>query len=652
VARNPLSALKDKLLGRSRRTGTLRRTPSSFRPHLETLDAREVPAAVTYNFGHLLSNVEVTAEFDGAAWSSNTTYQAEAGQLTNFLNQIVDSPYVDQLGEYSAGGQTIGRGSYSGTDSVNATTRSEVFGGNSYTTTDDSDIRSMLNYEITLGRVPAPDGNRLYVVYVQPNTVVNALAVPGVYEVSNGANAPGPGAKAFSGYHSSATDNAGNTYYYAVVVDPSGYAPTSPLGIPGGLSNLQYATITSSHEIAEAITDPAANGWSGSGGEIGDITQSNVPPGGAITTEDGFTVQKEWSDWLNTSTAAPSNAVRYVMGNYNGTDAAFVLTTGGTVERFDPASGGWGAITGTNTNASQLVSAGGIVYMVAANQGGTAQVWSYTGSGSNWQQITNSPYVGRIVTVGGQIYIRASNGGNWEAYQYNGYGTSWAQMTGSNTNVTDIASDGINVYIVASNGGGNEVYQYNGYGTSWTQLTGSTNVLQIATAGGQLYCLAENAWVSTGYQVFDYSGSGTNWTQLTGSTNVSQIAAAGGELYCLAENAWVSPTYQVFKYNTWANSWTQLTYASTSVQAIAAAGDGLYAEFNTGGSGFANAQVRKFGGGGPSDWTNITGANTAFPGSLKPYGDQLQVELLTGSGTYVIEQYQDSPMYWGIPVAT
>ena len=91
---------------------------------VESLEGRAMPASLSYQAGgHLLSNVEVTAVFDGNV--------PQAGQLTNFLNQVVDSPYLDQLGEYSAGGQTIGRGSFSGTDTTSIVTRPETYAGKS-----------------------------------------------------------------------------------------------------------------------------------------------------------------------------------------------------------------------------------------------------------------------------------------------------------------------------------------------------------------------------------------------------------------------------------------------------------------------------------------------------------------------------------------
>src|SRR5262249_2333172 len=125
--------------------------------------------------------------------------------------------------------------------------------GKTYTTIDDSDITTMLNAEIGAGRLPAPDGNRLYVVYTAPNTVVtNPYAPTTDRHIANSAQC------AFTGYHDLAHLPGFNTpaYAYAVIVDPTGYQGYKPLGAPDGLTTLQSDTVVTSHEVAEAITDP------------------------------------------------------------------------------------------------------------------------------------------------------------------------------------------------------------------------------------------------------------------------------------------------------------------------------------------------------------------------------------------------------------
>jgi hypothetical protein len=213
-----------------------RRRPHQIRPALEALEARVVPTSLTYGGGPLLTNVEVSSVYFGPDWSTNPTYQKYTGTLNSFLRGVVNSFYLDQLAEYSVPGQAIRRGSFTGPDvtSNGWSTATTSLGGTTYTTINDSTIRGMLNSEIASGQLTTPDANSLYVVYVAPNVaVINDSSIDtlkGRYDNS---------AQDFVGYHLSGTDTNGNTYYYAVIVDPSGYQGFTPKGAPKGLTPVQ-----------------------------------------------------------------------------------------------------------------------------------------------------------------------------------------------------------------------------------------------------------------------------------------------------------------------------------------------------------------------------------------------------------------------------
>src|SRR5438132_700743 len=72
--------------------------------HLEPLEERNVPA-ITYHGGALLPHVAVEADYVGNFWSTAAGLQ-EASDLNNFLDYLVNSPYMDMLSEYG-----VGRGS-------------------------------------------------------------------------------------------------------------------------------------------------------------------------------------------------------------------------------------------------------------------------------------------------------------------------------------------------------------------------------------------------------------------------------------------------------------------------------------------------------------------------------------------------------------
>ena len=244
-----------KLLGTRGKGGHFSRLERRLRPVLEELEPRLLLTAVTYNNGPLLANVRVNAVYYGPDWSSSSTYEGYVGQLNRFLGDVVSSPYIDQIHEYSTSTTNIGRGSFWGADVSPSgwNPQTETVGGVATTVVEDSTITAMLSSEIANGHLPAPSANQLYVVYVAPNVVVH----------QRGGTFSNSFTQGFSGYHQVSTDNNGDTYYYAVIVDQTGWYPGSkPNGTPKGLTTLQYDTSVSSHELAEAVTDPdLTSGW-------------------------------------------------------------------------------------------------------------------------------------------------------------------------------------------------------------------------------------------------------------------------------------------------------------------------------------------------------------------------------------------------------
>jgi hypothetical protein len=238
-----------------------------FRPWAEALEDRVTPA-VTYHNGPLLAHVEVENVFLGAAWNSNPTLQQQSQQLDGYLQFLADSPYVGMLEQYSAGGQAITGGHWTGRD---------VYTGPVGGTITEAQILGILGSEIATGHAPPPDPNRLYVVYAPAGTLVT--------------NPRDGDSSHFAGYHWVATDGAGNLVYYAVL--PYGGSPNF---LYPGLSPFQQLTEATSHELSEAITDPyPGTGWfDTAGNEIGDIVSFQ---GGWY---DGYFVQREWSNVDNT----------------------------------------------------------------------------------------------------------------------------------------------------------------------------------------------------------------------------------------------------------------------------------------------------------------------------------------------------------------
>ena len=215
---------------------------------------------LTYRGGSLIVNAEVVALYWGAAWD-NDPLATLRGRVDAFFDFVLTSELIDQLGEYSVPGATIGHGRRIASSVLDtAPTPASLT---------DQQLRDGL--ESALPSLPAPGPNRLYSIFLPPNVAV----------VMAGARS----CQAFCGYH----DAIDNATFYAVVPYPG--CP----GCVGGLNEFDALTSTTSHELAEAITDPVpGTGWyDDANGEIGDICAWETKRLG------DYVVQLEWSNRSN-----------------------------------------------------------------------------------------------------------------------------------------------------------------------------------------------------------------------------------------------------------------------------------------------------------------------------------------------------------------
>jgi hypothetical protein len=232
------------------------RPETRFLPALECLEDRLVPT-VTYHGGGVLPHVEVQGMYLGSDWYNYSTYYNQTAQFENFNRFLPQSSYLDLLTQLGYG---VGRGSTSpGTiDTVN-------LNKNYYLT--DSGIRSEIQRFINAGYLQQPDANRLYVVYVEPGVAILNDHDHNSTSIQN-----------FAGYHGAFAGRTAYGYaadiHYAVIA----YASSPNGGFPG-LTPYGTMTLTASHEIAEAATDPNVNyrglGWYDDyyNSEIGDINR-------------------------------------------------------------------------------------------------------------------------------------------------------------------------------------------------------------------------------------------------------------------------------------------------------------------------------------------------------------------------------------------
>src|SRR6266851_1219845 len=220
--------------------------------------APAAPVTFTYRGGPLLSAVEVVTAFWGADWLA--TEKPLLTQLNDFFLYALNSPLIDQLGEYSVPDKPIGHGSLGGTAVI-----TDQEPGSSVS---DAQIRSLIQAEMAKSNLPRANTNSLYFVFLPPGVDVD---LGGQRSCS-----------AFCGYH----DSIGGTVYYAVVPYPGCSSCV------GGLHVVDALTSSVSHELSEAITDPVpGQGWYDAvHGEIGDVCAWRTKKLGA------WAVQREWSN--------------------------------------------------------------------------------------------------------------------------------------------------------------------------------------------------------------------------------------------------------------------------------------------------------------------------------------------------------------------
>ena len=234
------------------------RRPNAARLRLEALEDRQVPT-VSFFGGNLLPQVQAQALYLGNEFASAPA-GTETATLDAFLKDLTGGPYLQALQRagYNVGPGSAVAGAVDPTALTVGSTISDAF------------IRARLQADVTSGLLQAPNANTLYVVYVEPDVAVNLGLGQGTTR------------QGILGYHTAFVGADGAPIRYAVVVSPGGAAGNSVL--PEAATALDQLTAVTSHELAEAVTDPDVNSDVNNGrlgwfdprrGEIGDVTENN-----------------------------------------------------------------------------------------------------------------------------------------------------------------------------------------------------------------------------------------------------------------------------------------------------------------------------------------------------------------------------------------
>jgi hypothetical protein len=233
---------------------------------------------VTFHGGPVLHHPEVEFLLYGGVWGTDATLQGQSSQLEGFVQTLVNSGYMDMLNQYG-----VGRGSF-----IDAQVDTSV----APTTIDDTQLQPILAGDINSGLLVAPDRNTVYIILTPPGTEVTFKDSQGTLNTSG----TEPNTPHFAGYHDAIPGTLKTSpAYYAVVPFPGGVN-----GSDSGLTTVQQVTVTISHELAEAATDPdTVGGWfddsqsQNDGGEIADLAN------GGYGTVLNYDVQYIWSNTIN-----------------------------------------------------------------------------------------------------------------------------------------------------------------------------------------------------------------------------------------------------------------------------------------------------------------------------------------------------------------
>jgi hypothetical protein len=236
-------------------------------PNAPTVESAPAGAHLTNFGGPVLKNVHNVPVF----WSSKVAFPSN---LNAFYNAVPNSTLFDMLHQYSS----IGRGNGVAGFVDNRTS----------TKVSDAAIHTELNRLFTAGSIPLPSANNYYPVHFPAGVTITA---------SDGSKS----CVTFCAYHGAYVRNGVNVYY-GVIPDQGGSCAG---GCGANAQRVNNLTSVASHELIEAVTDPAVGlatklgaplAWyDQTNGEIGDIcnAQQGTTVGGDGKT---YVVQTEFSN--------------------------------------------------------------------------------------------------------------------------------------------------------------------------------------------------------------------------------------------------------------------------------------------------------------------------------------------------------------------
>jgi hypothetical protein len=280
--------------------------PAMRKPQLAAKAGQATYPGFVYNDGPVIASPAIYSGFWGALWS-DAAHQTAAQRLNQFLQDLLNSNFMNVLSQYGAG-----KGAGSGS-----------FGGASFVTgiasqLSDTDIQNTIQSNINSGAIPEPPVNntsQLLMIYLDENTEVN--------DPNFGVVMCEPSGDTAFGYHNSFTTAAGNPFYYGVIPALDDACVQNSCGGSTGCTlqlnqtQEQRRTQVTSHEFAETLTDPnPPSGWydqnDPNSGECGDICYGERDTISPTTSSNVWTVQRIYSKYDDQQTGGKTYCLSQV----------------------------------------------------------------------------------------------------------------------------------------------------------------------------------------------------------------------------------------------------------------------------------------------------------------------------------------------------
>lgn len=241
-----------------------------------------------YNGGSVITAPNVYTSFWGKLWS-DAAHQAAAQRLNQFVQDLLNSKFMNVLSQYGAGAgagrSTFGKAS---------------FVTNAASQLTDPGIHTILQGNINSGAIPEPPANNAslaLLIFLDEDTEVK--------DANLGVVMCEPSGDTAFGYHNFFTTAAGNAFYYGVIPALDDACIRNSCGSSGCTLQLsqtqeQRRTQVTSHEFSEMLTDSnPPTGWydqsDPNSAECGDICngEADTIPGSAGSSV--WTVQRIYS---------------------------------------------------------------------------------------------------------------------------------------------------------------------------------------------------------------------------------------------------------------------------------------------------------------------------------------------------------------------